>query len=89
MAARTAHMVRQLDFAAVGTLDVTNGLQGVMSPAHVAAGLGSFLLRNGHFTLLTVNGMAKGSPFNEKQFWGQAIAILFWPRMPAPRKATA
>ena len=56
-------MVRSLGFTAVRALDMPNRLQGIMRPAHIAAGFGSFLLRNGHFSVLTVDWMAKREPF--------------------------
>src|ERR1700754_1808937 len=48
VAAVRAHRVRALQLATVLALDVGHRRQGVMSPAHVAARLRDFLLRNGH-----------------------------------------
>lgn len=53
-------MVRALVLAAVRAFLVRIGAQSMVRPAHIAARLGHFLLRNGHGTRLSLVG--PGSP---------------------------
>src|SRR5512138_540408 len=48
VAAMRAHRMRPLQLAAILALEISHRGQPVMGPAHVAAGLGNFLLGNGH-----------------------------------------
>jgi hypothetical protein len=48
-----ADVMGPLQFAAIGTFDVGNGLQGVVGSAHVAPRFGHFSLGYGHNSLLS------------------------------------
>jgi len=60
--ARRTDVMGALTLAAVRALHMSDRLQGVMGATHVAARLGCFLFRDGHFDeLLAIRALAKAA----------------------------